>query len=104
MFLYQLIQSQCKCNLNDPPDVGGAVHVGAQLLGDGVHTLQHLQQDISHHTFQLILGVEFINFDKIDLKTIFLRSFKGHSTRKKPSRRFLRILWIYAIIIPGLGW
>ena len=93
------------CDLNDPPDVGGAVHVRAQLLGDGVQSLQHLQQVTSHHTLKLILGVEFLNFDKIDLKSIFLRSFNTLSTRIQPSRRFWKILWIYAIIIlPELGW
>ena len=93
------------CDLNDPPDVGGAVHIRAQLLRDRVHTLQHLQQDTSHHTLQIILGVEFLYFDKIDLKSIFLRSFETLSTRIKPRRHFLKILWIYAIIIlPELGW
>ena len=80
-WLYEAaVLSPVLCDLNDPPDVGGAVHIRAQLLRDRVHTLQHLQQDISHHTLKLILGVEFLYFDKIDLKSIFLRSFKALST------------------------
>ena len=87
------------CDLNDPPNVGGAVHIGAQLLGDRVHTLQHLQQDINHHTLKLILGVELLNFDKIDLKAIFLRSFNKTFFRKHPEKKFPLHMHFYWFLV-----